>query len=192
MFSDPSFYSAIPPSPSTTSPGIIPETAAGSVLTAQNPARPKSTAVVIETQTFASQPTVPVVTLRCKATAPKVSSFYFDPQSAASSAFNFGESSKPAKPSAHSKSDTSAPPKTNTRFRPPRDMIKLEDRLFYMLQPPLESLMANGTIEFPFTPFPYQFAGIAFLFARQSAIMADEMGLGKNHAVHRHHTIATA
>ena len=31
----------------------------------------------------------------------------------------------------------------------------------------------------PFEPFPYQYEGIAWLFASQSALLADEMGLGK-------------
>ena len=70
-------------------------------------------------------------------------------------------------------------PKQHTRIKPPGDVIKLSDRLFYLLQPPLEYLLAGNTMEFPFEPFPYQFAGLAFLFPRQAAILADEMGLGK-------------
>jgi SNF2 family DNA or RNA helicase len=66
-----------------------------------------------------------------------------------------------------------------TRIEPPADMIKLQDRLFYLLQPPLESLLDGKTMEFPFEPFPFQFAGIGFLFPRYHAILADEMGLGK-------------
>ncbi len=66
-----------------------------------------------------------------------------------------------------------------TRVRPPRDVVKLEDRLFYLLQPPLEHLFAGESLEFPFRPFPYQFDGIAFLYPRQEAVLADEMGLGK-------------
>ncbi len=66
-----------------------------------------------------------------------------------------------------------------TRIRPPADVVKLEDRLYYMLQPPLETLVASGSLQFPFEPFPYQFEGIAFLYPRYAAILADEMGLGK-------------
>ncbi len=66
-----------------------------------------------------------------------------------------------------------------TRIRPPRDVVKLEDRLLYLLQPPLEHLFANESLEFPFHPFPYQLDGIAFLYPRQEAVLADEMGLGK-------------
>ena len=66
-----------------------------------------------------------------------------------------------------------------TRIKPPGDIIKLEDRLYYVLQPPLETLVRNDSLHFPFEPFPYQFAGVAFLYPRYAAILADEMGLGK-------------
>jgi SNF2 family DNA or RNA helicase len=69
--------------------------------------------------------------------------------------------------------------KRRTRIQPPKDVVKLQDRLYYMLQPPLETLVASGSLQFPFEPFPYQFEGIAFLYPRYSAILADEMGLGK-------------
>ena len=66
-----------------------------------------------------------------------------------------------------------------TRIQPPRDTIRLEDRLFYCLQPPLETLLAGDHLDFPFHPFGYQFEGVAFLYPRVAAILADEMGLGK-------------
>lgn len=66
-----------------------------------------------------------------------------------------------------------------TRLRPPRDIVRLEDRLRYLLQPPLESLFADDLVSLPFTPFEYQLDGIAFLFLRERAVLADEMGLGK-------------
>jgi len=66
-----------------------------------------------------------------------------------------------------------------TRIKPPSDVIKLEDRLGYILQPSLESLLAERSLAFPFHPFPFQFEGIAFLYPRHAAILADEMGLGK-------------
>lgn len=79
--------------------------------------------------------------------------------------------------------DTEAPTpaakKVVTRLKPPGDVIKLEDRLYYVLQPPLESLVSSHALTFPFEPFPYQMQGIAFLFPRYAAILADEMGLGK-------------
>jgi SNF2 family DNA or RNA helicase len=66
-----------------------------------------------------------------------------------------------------------------TRIKPPGDCIKLADRLFYVLQPALETILTDGHLEFPFHPFPYQFEGVAFLYPRLAAILADEMGLGK-------------
>jgi SNF2 family DNA or RNA helicase len=69
--------------------------------------------------------------------------------------------------------------KSCTRIKPPKDIIKLEDRLYYVLQPPLETLLKSDELSFPFEPFPYQYQGIAFLYPRYSAILADEMGLGK-------------
>ena len=70
-------------------------------------------------------------------------------------------------------------PRGRTRVIPPRDIIKLEDRLYYLLQPPLESIATTESLRFPFTPFPYQFEGVAFLYSRFAGILADEMGLGK-------------
>jgi len=72
------------------------------------------------------------------------------------------------------------PPRSRwTRIRPPGDLVKLEDRLYYLLQPPLETLVSSARLTFPFEPFPYQMEGIGFLFSRGAAILADEMGLGK-------------
>lgn len=73
----------------------------------------------------------------------------------------------------------SSPLRTTTRLKPPSDVVKLQDRLFYVLQPPLEAVVAGGQLEFPFQPFAYQFEGVAFLYPRYAAILADEMGLGK-------------
>jgi SNF2 family DNA or RNA helicase len=66
-----------------------------------------------------------------------------------------------------------------TRFKPPADTVKLSDRLYYVLQPPLEAMLSEAAIEFPCQPFPYQFEGVAFLYPRIAAVLADEMGLGK-------------
>ncbi len=66
-----------------------------------------------------------------------------------------------------------------TRIRPPRDVVKLEDRLRLLLQPPLESLLAARSLRFASPPFGYQLDGIAFLYPRHEAVLADEMGLGK-------------
>jgi SNF2 family DNA or RNA helicase len=66
-----------------------------------------------------------------------------------------------------------------TRIRPPRDVVKLEDRLRLLLQPPLESLLTAQSLRFAHPPFGYQLDGIAFLYPRDEAVLADEMGLGK-------------
>jgi len=66
-----------------------------------------------------------------------------------------------------------------TRIKPPRNALSLQDRLFYLLQPPLETWLAGQELIMPFEPFPYQYEGIAWMFARHSALLADEMGLGK-------------
>jgi len=70
-------------------------------------------------------------------------------------------------------------PKNYTRISVPHDAIKLEDRLNYLLQPPLESLLGQPTLEVPFEPYAYQRSGISFLYSAHRAILADEMGLGK-------------
>ncbi len=69
--------------------------------------------------------------------------------------------------------------KPATRIKPPTDALSLQDRLFYLLQPPLESWLAGQELIMPFEPFSYQYEGIAWLFSSQSALLADEMGLGK-------------
>lgn len=69
--------------------------------------------------------------------------------------------------------------KKPTRLKPPSDALSLEDRLFYVLQPPLETWLSGQELIMPFEPFPYQYEGIAWLFAQKSALLADEMGLGK-------------
>jgi SNF2 family DNA or RNA helicase len=70
-------------------------------------------------------------------------------------------------------------PAGRTRVRPPGDVVKLEDRLRYLLEPPLEALVEAESLRFPFRPFAYQMDGVAFLFPRRHAVIADEMGLGK-------------
>lgn len=68
---------------------------------------------------------------------------------------------------------------TRTRVKPPADAAVLKDRLLYLLQPPLESILAGRQVHLPCKPYPYQLQGIAFLMPRHAALLADEMGLGK-------------
>lgn len=65
------------------------------------------------------------------------------------------------------------------RLKPSQDTVVLKERLFYVLQPPLENLFAGRQARVPFQPYPYQMEGIAFLMPRHAALLADEMGLGK-------------
>lgn len=81
---------------------------------------------------------------------------------------------RPPKPKPHGDK-----PRKTTRVKPPGDALSLEDRLFYLLQPPLESWLSGQELIMPFEPFPYQYEGIAWLFANKAALLADEMGLGK-------------
>jgi SNF2 family DNA or RNA helicase len=97
---------------------------------------------------------------------------------AAAAAANDGENDASANGTTNPGANLANRPKI-TRIKPPGDVIKLEDRLYYVLQPPLESLVASGEIHIPFEPFPYQFEGIGFLYPRYTAVLADEMGLGK-------------
>ncbi len=83
-------------------------------------------------------------------------------------------------PAANSDAEDKKPVrKCPTRIQPPADALSMEDRLFYILQPPLESWLAGQELVMPFEPFSYQYEGIAWLFAQKSALLADEMGLGK-------------
>lgn len=70
-------------------------------------------------------------------------------------------------------------PECPTRVRVPNDVVKIEDRLGYILQPPIETWLGRRCLETPFEPFGYQKQGIAFLYGAHYAILADEMGLGK-------------
>ncbi len=106
---------------------------------------------------------------------PRVRSFTFPCPADDSS----GGQASPAAASMTTKPRVYTGPKTSTRIQPPRDVVKLKDRLDYILQPSLENLMVERSLQFPFEPFPYQFEGVAFLYPRHAAILADEMGLGK-------------
>jgi len=71
-------------------------------------------------------------------------------------------------------------PPRRTRIAPPRDVVKLSEKFFYLLQPDLESVLRCERLTFPREPFPFQLDGMAFLVPRHSAVLADEMGLGKS------------
>jgi SNF2 family DNA or RNA helicase len=70
------------------------------------------------------------------------------------------------------------PPRT--RIAPPRDVVKLSERFFFLLQPDLETMLHASQLGFRRPPFPFQLDGMAFLMPRHGAVLADEMGLGKS------------
>jgi SNF2 family DNA or RNA helicase len=119
-----------------------------------------------------------VVSMPMRSPQLPVASYLFpqplDPPSAAAA---IEPASAPAATSLSKSSPTSR--STTTRVAPPGDVIKLHDRLHYLLQPSLEGMLAEGQLTFPHEPFPFQLQGIAFLYPRYAAILADEMGLGK-------------
>ncbi len=130
-------------------------------------------------------PAVEVRSLDVPSPAPRVASLVLEPSKVPTRSFRFpapGDPrlplAAPAGPRAGSRGPASRPGGP-TRIRPPEDVIRLEDRLRYILQPSLESILNERSLEFPFQPFPYQLEGIAFLYPRHAAILADEMGLGK-------------
>ncbi|MFP6657356.1 MAG: DEAD/DEAH box helicase [Pirellulales bacterium] len=94
--------------------------------------------------------------------------------------FNFADSGEPNAHLPHHKPNR--PRKrasSTTRISPPKSLVKLEQRLSYLLQPPLEDLLGQDSLSLPFEPFAFQYEGIAFLYPRFAAVLADEMGLGK-------------
>ncbi len=112
-----------------------------------------------------------VVRVRVNNVAPRVQSYAFALSAAHPAVDN--DSQAPAR-------CTAAPAGgRRTRIRPPEDVLKVHDRLFYVLQPPLETWLNTENFEFPHPPFPFQMDGIAFLYPRHSAVLADVMGLGK-------------
>lgn len=139
----------------------------------------------IETNSESLKTAAPaVVSLKVPRTPPHIVSFTFPeaPQPPVPPAKKSEPAIKPNEAvgnEAPSEAISGVEKKRITRILPPGDVIKLEDRLYYVLQPPLETLVQQSSLTFPFEPFPYQFEGIAFLFPRYSAVVADEMGLGK-------------
>lgn len=68
--------------------------------------------------------------------------------------------------------------------RVPRESIPeggktLEERLRWLLTPPVHELLPDPSLGLPHTPYDYQVRGIGWLHGRDSALLADEMGLGK-------------
>ena len=113
---------------------------------------------------------------------PKVTSCLFRPAAAPPVSAGPKPALRSAEPVApgHDPALPSAAAPRRTRIAAPRDVVKLSEKFFYLLQPDLESILQAGRLEFPRQPFPFQLDGMAFLVPRHSAVLADEMGLGKS------------
>lgn len=118
-----------------------------------------------------------VASVSARSPAPRVRSYLFSPS--ADDGLPSGFDAGPRTAGTAASAVEGAARCRATRIRPPDDVVKLQDRLHYLLQPSLETLLADNALAFPFQPFSYQLDGVAFLFPRFSAVLADEMGLGK-------------
>ena len=119
---------------------------------------------------------VRVPLLECR---PAVSSYPFAPAAAPTSVQP--ERAPPPVPGPEvSQQEPGPPAPRRTRITLPRDVVKLSERFFFLLQPDLETMLHAGSLEFPRQPFPFQLEGMAFLVPRHGAVLADEMGLGKS------------
>jgi SNF2 family DNA or RNA helicase len=132
-------------------------------------ARPPSISV---RSTHVPLPHPGVVSLNVEGAKPAIRSFLFSPATLPLPTATGSEGHKSSSPARSLRSG-------KTRIQPPAHTVKLEERIWYLLQPSLEELLTDRALSLPFLPFPYQFTGIAFLFPRYAAVLADEMGLGK-------------
>ena len=119
-----------------------------------------------------------VTTIRLLDVPPAVASYRFPRQSGAAA---------PVPPAPASLAPRAAPsppatgrPRSGTRVAPPGDVVRMDERLWFLLQPDLETLLRSCRLGFPRQPFPFQLEGMAFLLPRHGAVLADEMGLGKS------------
>ena len=133
---------------------------------------------MLELPTSTAEP--PVVSLRVRPPQLRVMSCHFAPSppptSLDAAASRAGAAASAGDPLAAPRASATA---SRTRIRPPADVVKLQDRLFYLLQPSLEQIVDGSQLGFPHEPFPYQLDGVAFLYPRHACVLADEMGLGK-------------
>ena len=166
-----------PPRPAVTSVEMPPEpvrSLTDPLVTGWNRQLAQPAIVKVQTVRLSDKPPV-VISVPIRPPVIQVRSFGFSPPAQVAAALE----GRPDSIAPSSRLPTPAPPTGSTRIKPPGDVIKLEDRLQYILQPSLESLLADRSLAFPHDPFPFQMQGIAFLYPRHAAILADEMGLGK-------------
>ncbi len=60
------------------------------------------------------------------------------------------------------------------------ETVTLEDRLRWILTPPIHEQLSDASLGLPETPHAYQVIGIDWLRRNETALLADEMGLGKS------------
>jgi len=85
-----------------------------------------------------------------------------------------------ARPAAHTAAKPAQPrPPASRMSESDGPALSLRDRVFFSLQPSIETLLKDRAIHLPAQPFPYQAQGISFLVPRPAALLGDEMGLGK-------------
>ncbi len=132
-------------------------------------------------------PVPAVATVELLPQRPRVQSHFFARPSAPPPARSsdgaraaLGVDGGPSRPLQDRGSDGAVPRPPRTRITPPKDVVKLSERFFYLLQPDLETTLRSARLEFPRQPFPFQLDGMAFLVPRHAAVLADEMGLGKS------------
>lgn len=82
-------------------------------------------------------------------------------------------------PSADEQRPRNLPPVPRPPKPPVEPAMSLEERLRWILTPPLNELLSDEHFWLPNEPFAYQRYGIWWLTERDSALLADEMGLGK-------------
>lgn len=118
-----------------------------------------------------------VRTVHVPASIPRVKSYRF-PQIERPVSLNMHNDSVEVQTSARLQSlihERTAP----ARSKLPGSLVSMQERLFYLLQPPVQTFFRGRQLPLPARPFPYQWQGIAFLLPRKFALLADEMGLGK-------------
>ncbi len=133
---------------------------------------PLALSTVARTVRALSPPVARRLRLSSSALSVRVRSFRFDPPAVEAAGV------KPARRLISAPAHVDSPV-GRTRLRPPPNVLTVRERLFYSLQPPIETWVGSRAIDLPAPPFPYQVQGIAFLVPRYAALLGDEMGLGK-------------
>lgn len=107
-----------------------------------------SRALEVDAQTVALDDlTVSVVSIRLQSKLPQTIGFAF-PEAidllARDKTVEFKQQTTPTVQTVSAPTTNSADAKSRTRIKPPADLVKLEDRLYFVLQPPLETLVNSA------------------------------------------------